>query len=176
MEAQLTEVKASLKAQKAEVADLVAELERRGRDLSLRYDAIKLQTSQLETLPESITNLQVSIARLRATQSQQTNPSLALPLPATQSLLEEREAELEHLNHQVATLQSTLPRKTRELDRLEAELKPLEVQRLGSTSAAREARRRKEEGVGGAGDDLEERGRWWRAVDSGLKGMLGVEN
>jgi hypothetical protein len=55
-------------------------------------------------------------------------------------------------------------------------LQPLEVKRLGSTASAREAKRRKEEALGGVGDDLEERGRWWRGVESGLKGMLGVEN
>ncbi len=98
-----------------------------------------------------------------------------MPLPATLSLLSQREEELAHLNHQLATLQSTLPRKTRELDCLEAELNPLELQKLGSTAAAKEARRRKEDGMGGVGDDLEERGRWWRGVEGGLKEVLGVE-
>jgi hypothetical protein len=69
-----------------------------------------------------------------------------------------------------------LPIKTRELERLEAELQPLEVRRLGSAASAREAQRRKEQALNGAGDDLEERGRWWRGVEGGLKGMLGVEN
>lgn len=36
LEAQLKEVKASLKAQKVEVAEMLAELERGGRDLSKR--------------------------------------------------------------------------------------------------------------------------------------------
>ena len=91
------------------------------------------------------------------------------------SLLSTRETELAQLDHQLAGLQSLLPRKTREFDRLEAELKPLEVKKLGSAAAAREARRRKEEGLGGVRDDLEERGRWWRAVETGLKTMLDVE-
>ena len=106
--------------------------------------------------------------------STQSNPALSLPLPATKELLQKQEAELEHANRQIAMLQSTSSRKTRELDKLEAELKPLEVQRLGSSSAAREAQRRKDEGLGGIGDDLEARGRWWRAVESGLKGVLEV--
>ncbi|KAI9703300.1 MAG: hypothetical protein M1836_007866 [Candelina mexicana] len=176
LEAQLAEVKASLKAQKVEVADMVAELERSGRDLTRRYQKIQLQTAQLESLPEQISDLQATITELQNSQAPvSTNPSLSMSLPATLSLLRTREEELAHLNHQLATLQSTLPRKTRELDRLEAELKPLEVQKLGSTAAAKEARRRKEDGMGGVGDDLEERGRWWRGVEGGLKAALGVE-
>ncbi|KAI9819238.1 MAG: hypothetical protein M1827_007394 [Pycnora praestabilis] len=176
LEAQLAEVKASLKAQKTEVAYMVTELERRGRDLSRRHKDIRMQTSQLQNLPAEISNLQDTITDLRGSQAgHPTNPSLSLPLPATVSLLTARQAELAHLNHQLATLQSILPRKTRELERLEAELRPLEIQKLGSTAAAKEARRRKEEGMGGVGDDLEERGRWWRGVEGGLRGILGVE-
>ncbi|KAI9788184.1 MAG: hypothetical protein M1835_002404 [Candelina submexicana] len=195
LEAQLAEVKASLKAQKVEVADMVAELERSGRDLTRRmtrsilgtttsltklaylgYRKIQLQTAQLESLPDQISDLQATITVLQNSQAPlSTNPSLSMSLPATLSLLRSREEELAHLNHQLATFQSTLPRKTRELDRLEAELKPLEIQKLGSTAAAKEARRRKEDGVGGVGDDLEERGRWWRGVEGGLKAALGVE-
>jgi chromosome segregation ATPase len=130
--------------------------------------------TQVQQLPESIVNLQTSIATLREAQSTQANPALSLPLPATQELLQTKEAELEHLNRQIASLQSTTSRKTRELDKLEAELKPLEVHRLGSSSSAREAQRRKDEGLGGVGDELEARGRWWRAVEGGLKGMLEV--
>jgi len=50
----------------------------------------------------------------------------------------------------------------------------LEIQRLGSESAAQEAQRRREEAVGGAGDEMEERAKWWKGVESGLRGMLGV--
>ena len=63
----------------------------------------------------------------------------------------------------------------RELERLEGELKPLEVRRAGMVAAAGESRRRKEEGERGGGDDLEVRGRWYRGVETGLRGMLGVE-
>jgi hypothetical protein len=69
-----------------------------------------------------------------------------------------------------------LPRKTRALERLEAELQPLEVKRQGTTALARDAKRRKEDSLGGNGDDLEERGRWWRGVEGGLKVLLDVEN
>lgn len=176
LEAELAGVKASLKAQKTEVDGMVAELERQGRALSTKYEAIQMQTAQLRELPDKITNLQASIAELRAARSPGSNPSLAFGLEKTLALAEEKERERAELDRQLEQLQAALPRKTRELERLENELQPLEVKRLGSTAAAREAKRRKEEALGGVGDDLEERGRWWRGVDTGLREMLGVEN
>jgi len=176
LEAQLATVKAALKAQKNEVADMVTELELQGRELSRKYESIQLQVTQLRELPEKIENLQDSIAELKAAQEPGSNPNLNLPLEKTLALVEEREREQAELNRQLEQLQAALPRKTWDLKRLEAELQPLEVKRLGSMSSAKEAKRRKEEALGGGGgDDLEERGRWWRGVESGLKGMLGVE-
>lgn len=176
LEAQLLEVKATLKAQKNEVADLVAELEREGRALSRKYEAIQLQTTQLQELPGTIEELQASVMELKKVQVPGPNPLLNMPLEKTRAMLKEKEMEHIELDRQLEQLQTALPRKTRELERLEAELQPLEVKRLGSMSSAREAQRRKEAALGGAGDDLEERGRWWRGVESGLRGMLGVEN
>ena len=61
-----------------------------------------------------------------------------------------------------------------DLEKLERELRPLETQKQGTVAAAKEARRRKEEG-GGIGDELEERGRWLRASEKALREMLEVE-
>lgn len=58
-------------------------------------------------------------------------------------------------------MQTALPRKTRELERLEKDLRPLEVQKAGTVQGAREARRMREEGGGEAGE-MELRGRWLR--------------
>ena len=63
----------------------------------------------------------------------------------------------------------------RELERLENELRPLEAQKTVAVNTAKEARRRKEEGERGIGDDLELKGRWYRSVEKGLKDMLDVE-
>jgi chromosome segregation ATPase len=175
LEASLAVEKAALKAQKTEVAELVAELEKRGRELCRKHENIQMQTSQLQELPEKIGELQTSIEELRAPQQPGSNPTLNMPLEKTLALVEERERERAELDRQLEQLQVMVPRKTRELERLNAELQPLEVKRLGTTASAREAKRRKEEALGGVGDDLEERGRWWRGVESGLKGMLGVE-
>ena len=176
LEETLATSKAALKAQKIEVAELVAELEQKGRELCRKYEKIQLQTTQLQELPAKIEGLQARIDELRATQHPGSNPTLSLPLEKTLALVEERERERAELDRQLEQLQQMVPRKTRELERLNAELQPLEVKRLGSTASAREARRRREEALGGFGDDLEERGRWWRGVESGLKRMMGVEN
>ncbi|KAH6716108.1 hypothetical protein BKA61DRAFT_654964 [Leptodontidium sp. MPI-SDFR-AT-0119] len=177
LEATLAISKAALKAQKTEVADLVAELEKRGRELCRKYEDIRVQTAQLQDLPERIEGLEGRVEELRNAQEQPgANPRLNMPLEKTIMAVEERERERAELDRQLEQLQVMVPRKTKELERLNAELQPLEVKRLGSTASAREAKRRKEEALGGVGDDLEERGRWWRGVEGGLKGMLGVEN
>jgi chromosome segregation ATPase len=168
--------KAALKTQKTEVANLVAELEKKGRKLAQKYEAVQLQTTQLQELPEKIEELQASIEKLKASQEPGSHPTLNLPLEKTWALVEERGQERAELDRQLEQLKTMVPRKTKELERLNAELQHVEAKRLASTASAREAKRRKEDALGGAGDDLEDRGRWWRGVESGLKGMLGVEN
>jgi chromosome segregation ATPase len=176
LEARLLTEKATLKAQKNEVADLVAELERQGRGLAQRHEEIQLQTTQLKELPAKINRLEKSIEELRAKHAPGKNPNLNLSLQKTKVLVEEKDKEQRELDRQIEQLQGMLPRKTRELERLEAELGPLEVKRSGTLASAKEAKRRREAAAGGVADDLEERGRWWRGVEVGVKGMLGVEN
>jgi predicted RNase H-like nuclease (RuvC/YqgF family) len=156
--------------------EMVAELEKQGRELAKKHDAVQLQTAQLKQLPEKIEGLQVSIEELKSKQAPGPNQNLSLPLEKTVALVEKKEKEVAELDRLLEQLQAELPRKTRALDRLDAELQPLEVKRLGSMAAAREAKRRKEEALGGVGDDLEERGRWWRGVESSLKVLLDVDN
>ena len=141
----------------------------------LGYEMITLQTTFLSSLPSQITELNTALAHLRSTTQQPSfsNPSHNLPLPATQSLLSERRAELERLNSELKILQQALPKKARELERAESEMKKLKEERERVVGQAREAMRRREEGSGA--DELEMRGRWLRGVQSGLKGMLGVE-
>lgn len=176
LEATLLQSKAALKAQKTEVAELVDELEKKGRELSAKYEKVQLQIAELQSLPEKIEGLQARVDELKMAQLPGSNPTLNLPLEKTLDLIDERERERAELDRQLEQLQVLVPRKTRELERLNSELQPLEAKRVGSTASAREAKRRKEEALGGVGNDLEERGRWWRGVESGLKGMLEVEN
>lgn len=66
-----------------------------------------------------------------------------------------------------------LPRKARELEKEEKELRGKEARREAVAVGAREAISRKEEG--GGVDELEGRGRWLKGVEAGLRGMLEVE-
>lgn len=65
-----------------------------------------------------------------------------------------------------------MPEKKRAVAALEQELGPLETRKNGAVQSANEARRGRENG--GLGDELEERGRWLKSVDGGLKAMLEV--
>ncbi|KAF2709766.1 hypothetical protein K504DRAFT_502478 [Pleomassaria siparia CBS 279.74] len=174
-EKEILALKSDLKERKLEIVEILKQLQEKGRELALRCEGIRLRTAQLESLPAEIEGLESSIERLRQEQTPlSSNPELALPLPDTLELVREREAELEALNAQLAALQSVLPSKTRELENLERELKPLETQKQSTVTAAKEARHRREEG-GGIGDELEERGRWLRASEKALREMLDVE-
>lgn len=176
LESQLADAKIALKKDKVEVADMVAELGRRGRELSQKYDVIKLQTMRLRDLPEKVRELETSVTQMKAAQTPDHDPSLNLPLDKTIALVEDKEREAAGLDQVLEDLQAELLRKTRTLDRAETELQPLEIKRLASTAAAKEAKCRKDEALGGVGDDLEGRGRWWRGVETGIKVMLDVEN
>jgi chaperonin cofactor prefoldin len=174
LEAQLAEVKAELKSRKEEVRIMIEDMEKMGRDLASRYKKVQLQMTQLSALPESVENLESTIAGLRAKQvaTMGTSSSQNLPLPATLSLLAEREAELAALNRQLAAVQNALPRKTREAEAMERELSVLERRRSEATAQAREAQRMKQEGKS---DGLEELGRWYRSAEETLKSLVGVE-
>jgi hypothetical protein len=65
-----------------------------------------------------------------------------------------------------------LPEKKRAVADLEKDLGPLEARKNGAVQSANEAKKGKENG--GMGDELEERGRWLKSVDSGLKAMLEI--
>ncbi len=178
LETQLAAIKSVLKAQKTHVADIIQDLEDRGRDLSRRYETISLQTTLLATLPEQIQGLGRTLEDLRARNRLQgtgrsEEPDLNLPLPATQALVEDRRSELLEVEKQLKMLQQALPRQTRVLEREEREVTALEGERERAVVAAGEAVERRRDG--GGADELELRGRWFRAQEMGLRGLLGVE-
>ncbi|KAH0494841.1 hypothetical protein TgHK011_008426 [Trichoderma gracile] len=176
LERENAEAKAQLKNLKLEVADLVADLERRGRELSKRYENIQLETARLEELPAKIAELEKRIKELKSQQeSSESDPNLRLPLTKTLGLVSKRKAEQQELARELEALRAKVPRKRKEAERLQAELLPLEAKRQSSTTAAREARRRKEAALGGVADDLEQRARWWRASESMLKQVLDIK-
>ncbi|KAI2634686.1 hypothetical protein GGS26DRAFT_519699 [Hypomontagnella submonticulosa] len=177
LEKENLEAKATLKALKTEVADMVAELEEKAKDLSRKYERVSVETVKLEELPGKIANLENAIAELRETQASgsSSNPELNLPLTKTLDLVESKKRRRAELDRQLEQLQNQVPRKKKELDRLQAELQPLETKRQNSMAAAKEAKRRKEAALGGIEDDLEERGRWFRAAETSLRQILESE-
>ena len=166
--------KKALKDLKVEMAEMVAELERKGKELSKKYEIVSAQTIQLRELPGKIEQLEAKIAELNALRSPGQDPNLSLPLARTLELVEERKAEMCQLDRELEQLRAKVPRKKKELERLQAELQSLEAKAQTSTAAAKEARRRKENALGGVEDDLEERARWWRANEAVLKQMLDI--
>lgn len=165
--------KAALKAKKEEVRNMILEIEELGRSVVRRYELVKLQTAQLEALPEEIRGLDETIEELRAKvqQGQESeDPEMNLGLVETVDLVAEREAELQELDRRAAELQDILPRKKREVAGLEDELKPLEKRKRNAIEEAQEAQKKR--GKGGMGDEIERRGRWLKGVEVGLKAML----
>ncbi|KAL6858052.1 hypothetical protein ACO1O0_005499 [Amphichorda felina] len=168
--------KSELKALKLEVADMVGELERRGRELSKRYEGVKIETARLSDLPEKSLELEDRIEELKAEQELfGVDPNLNLPLAKTEELVTRRKREQQELSRELEALQAKVPRKRKEAERLQAELQPLETKRQNGIAAAKEAQRRKEASLGGAADDLEQRARWWRASESVLKQGLDIK-
>lgn len=179
LESQLAEIKAVLKAQKEYVREMVKELDVRGRDLSRRYETITLQITLLSSLPPQIEDLDHTLMELRkqnqsaGNDTNETNPEMALPLPATLHLVEERQARLEEVSRELKSLQQAVPRQTRALESEERDLRKLEGERGRAMQAAREAVERKREG--GGADELEMRGRWLRGVEGAIRGISEVE-
>jgi len=173
LESQLLSVKATLKAQKTEVADLIADLERQGRALSQRYQDVQLQTKQLTEMPEQIAELKNTIETLKAAQEPKSdNPLLALSLPQTMDVLSEKEDESTKLDIELAALQAAVQARARELEQLQSDLVPLQAQKGRAVADAEDSKRRKAQGISGLGDELEERGRWLKGVGTTLRGML----
>ncbi|EED13764.1 conserved hypothetical protein [Talaromyces stipitatus ATCC 10500] len=183
LETTLAEVKQQLQQRKEEVRVMVEEMEKTGRELARRYKNAQIETTKLSELPAEIAQLEQTIASLKQSQAayaaasdtgnSSASSSQNLSLPATLKLLAEREAELAAIDRQMASLQNTLPRKTREAEAMERELSVLERRKSEAIGQAREAERKKLEGES---DGLEEMGRWYRVAEATLKKLIDVEN
>ncbi|PHH82050.1 hypothetical protein CDD82_7198 [Ophiocordyceps australis] len=171
------EAKSQLRALKREVADMVTELETKGRQLSQRYERVGLETTQLEEIPAKIEKLKAQIKEIKkATETDGIDADFGLPLAQTRVLVTSRKEEQQKLAQQLEALRARVPRKRKEADRLRAELQPLEMKRQTSTVAARDAQKRKEAALDGAADDLEQRARWWRANEKVLQQVLNIRD
>ncbi|PSS03251.1 hypothetical protein BD289DRAFT_421627 [Coniella lustricola] len=175
LEKQNAKAKAQLKTLKIEVSDMVEELQSKGIELSRKYEHVKTETVTLRELPEKIDSLETRIAELKEELQPGENPLSSLPLTKTMELVAEKKRQSQELERQLAQLRAQVPRKRKEVERLQTELQPLEQKKQHSIAAAKEAQRRREEALGGVQDELEERGRWWRASEMALKQMLELE-
>jgi prefoldin subunit 5 len=143
------------------------------RFVSTGYEEIQLQTTRLETLPIEIANLEETIEGLKQKQEPKSeDPELAMPLPSTLDLLHAREQDLVNVELEIERLQAALPAKKAEVQRLQDELAPIQMRKTKAIEEAQEARRRREHG--GMADELEEKGRWLKGVETSMKAMLEV--
>jgi len=114
-----------------------------------------------------------TIETLEAAQEPRSdNPLLALSLPQTMDMLSEKEEESSKLDIELAELQAAIKAKEQILAHLHDELPPLRSQRDRAIADAEHSKRRQAQGISGLGDELEERGRWLKGVDTTLRGML----
>jgi len=95
-----------------------------------------------------------------------------MSLQPTLELLGDREEQLMDLDQQIEALRADLVQKQEEVGSLKDEVSILNTRKIKAVNEAKEARRRRENG--GMGDDLEEKGRWLRGVESSLRTMLQV--
>ena len=181
LEEKLAVMKVALKAKKEEVDVLVGEMEERAKGVAGRYEAVNEGMSVLERVPAEIEALRRQVEKLQSEiamrQGQQdgqrnSDPRMQMSLSATEQALAEQRERNADIDRQIAELQKQMPAKVREVEKMDRELADLERRRNESTRLAVEGRRRREEG---GRDEIEELGRWYRASEGVMKGLLGVE-
>lgn len=178
LETSLGELKCALQAQKASVNDLVAQLESQGRELAARHQSIEAQHAELLEMPEAIANLRADIERMRKEQGIVADTGkdgfeMSLSLEQTVDLVEEREDELSQLDRELEALAEERASRDAALERARQESKSAEKTRDQTVRSAREAQKRRKDGPAGM-DEVEERGRWMRGVESTLSNLLQV--
>lgn len=139
------------------------------------YEALQEQKNLLESLPEQIAAADALAADLRAAHPSPAPDlprNMTLALPATLALVADRRAHLDRTRARVAALRDgALPAAREELGGLEEELRELVGRKDEAVGRAREARARAERGGGGVGE-VERRGRWARAGEGLMRGVL----
>jgi hypothetical protein len=137
------------------------------------HELIQLQTTQLHALPADIQNLQLTITTLKAAQEAPSSlPMLNLPLHSTITLLLEKESELARLDRQISQLQSALPDKKRSVAARKADLEPIESRKRSAIAEAHKAQKKR--GQHSLAHSLDERGKWLKSADAGLRVMLQI--
>lgn len=187
LESTLLSLKSDLNDHKKAVAELLVDLETQARELTKRHAALEQKNESLQNFPAENEALRKDVQRLRQELNMHTtseddvdndfrrNENMHLPLSATLDLLGEREAEIKALDEQLASMGPLHERKAEELGKLEADLEELEKQKVTATASANEARRRREKTQDGIADEVEEKGRWLRAVEITMNSLLAVD-
>jgi chromosome segregation ATPase len=152
-------------------------LERRGRELAGRYERVQAEMKLVRELPGKIAALEKRVAELKAAQqlAPDAKAEMNLPLGKTLALVEGKRRELAGVERQLELLGGQVPRKRKEVERLRGEVAALENRRANSSAAAREAKRRRENAQSGVEDELEARGRWYRASETVLQRVLDLQ-
>jgi chromosome segregation ATPase len=179
LEEKLATLKAELKKKKEDVDVLVQEMEDRARAVAQRYETVNQGMEMLERMPAEIEalraeveSLQREIANQRGEQRGSEDPRMQMSLAATeQALAEQRERNAE-VDRKIAELQKQMPGKVKQVEKMDRELAELERKRNESTRLAIELRRRRE---AGGRDEMDDLGRWYRANEAVMKGLLGIE-
>nr|POE90135.1 kinetochore protein sos7 [Quercus suber] len=172
LESVLVREKAALKERKTEVREVIASIEEQARSLVERYNLLTEQRAHLTSLPLTIASLEATIAQLQTqVEPRSQNPALNLPLDATRELLAEREAQAAELEAEITRVRDRMQERQAEVERTREEVEDLRAWKERVAEEADEAMKRR--GAGGR-DQLEERGRWLRGVEAGLRGMLEV--
>lgn len=179
LETLLVDQKADLKAAKEEVNLLIEELDGKARQLAARWQGVQMQMAELERLPAEIDGMEAVISELReqqyireGKQNKSEDPRMNLSLAETEELVKQQREKSAALDKQIAVLQRQMPAKIRECENAEKELEGLEKKRSEVSAAASTARKIKD---GGGRDELEEKGRWYRSVETVLRDMVGVD-
>ncbi|ETI28178.1 hypothetical protein G647_00627 [Cladophialophora carrionii CBS 160.54] len=182
LEQTLATMKHDLKAKKEEVDALVAAMEERARDVAQRYDAVQEGMDVLDRVPLEIEELRREVERLGAEIAARrgerhdgppSDPRMRMSLAETEEALAAQRARNAEVDRMIADLQDRMPARVRDVESMDRELAELERRRNEAARLAVEGRRRREEQ--GGRDEMEELGRWYRASEGVMKGLMGVE-
>ncbi|OCT53683.1 hypothetical protein CLCR_10617 [Cladophialophora carrionii] len=182
LEQTLATMKHDLKAKKEEVDALVAAMEERARDVAQRYDAVQGGMELLDRVPLEIEELKREVERLGAEIAARrgdrhdgppSDPRMRMSLAETEEALAAQRARNAEVDRMIADLQDRMPARVRDVESMDRELAELERRRNEAARLAVEGRRRREEQ--GGRDEMEELGRWYRASEGVMKGLMAVE-
>ncbi|KAI9709843.1 MAG: hypothetical protein M1828_002360 [Chrysothrix sp. TS-e1954] len=178
LEARLADSKAELQQQKAVVAQVLSDLEVRTRTCAERYQRCQDRLEQLRAVPDENAKRRGQISQLQARLDELTNqdarPGFGMPLPATLDRLEEQKRKLAAMEDELRESHPVQRSKRKVLEEIEAEARYQQERRDEAVQAAEIAKGRRDEGIGGLEDEVEERGRWLTAWEATLKEMMPV--